>query len=434
MSMEDGAISGMPGVGATVVFAGRRDGFQVPIALAEGGLLESLVTDLYVGPGLHQVLKGIGLSRKVDPYAPGHGLHERVHVSLAALAANLVRFPAAREMLNRYKDRVLSQRAGQVALERSSNVFAYSYYAAEAFRAVLPTGRSRVLFQVHPHPATVRRVLRERIEAEPRTASSLGRELELKLPPEAFARLDEEARLATGIICASSFTAASLREAGIPPERVSIVPYGVSAAWIAEADLAQKSPSRLRVAFVGAMCERKGLSILFRAMRALGPGRATLVLCSRGWKDEEILAQAGDLDIELVWNEPDHEVRTRLASCDVFCLPSIAEGFGLVILESMGLGLPVITTVATAGPDVLVDGESGFVIPAGDTLALAEKLEWCLGHRAELARMGRVAWAEAKARPWSRFREELRAAYRKACAPVDRPPGEMSPRDAGREP
>ena len=62
------------------------------------------------------------------------------------------------------------------------------------------------------------------------------------------------------------------------------------------------------------------------------------------------------------------------AALDVFVLPSRWEGFGLVLLEAMAAGKPIVATRVGAIPEVVVDGETGVLIPAGDPLALAEGL------------------------------------------------------------
>ena len=92
-------------------------------------------------------------------------------------------------------------------------------------------------------------------------------------------------------------------------------------------------------------------------------------------------------------------------------LPSLAEGFALVILEVMSGGVPVITTSHTCAPDVMVDGEHGFIVPIRDSAAIAERLNWGIEHRADLAVMGEAAAAQSRIFTWERFRAGIREAY-----------------------
>jgi glycosyltransferase involved in cell wall biosynthesis len=87
--------------------------------------------------------------------------------------------------------------------------------------------------------------------------------------------------------------------------------------------------------------------------------------------------------------------------------PSLAEGFGHVLLEAMACGLPVLSTTHTAAPDLITNGEDGFVVAPRDAELLARNIEWALEHRTELRRMGRAARAKAEQFTWARFRASV---------------------------
>ena len=96
------------------------------------------------------------------------------------------------------------------------------------------------------------------------------------------------------------------------------------------------------------------------------------------------LMQAGRLAI-LGWVESLSEV---YAAMDVFCFPSDNEGFGLVAVEAMFMGLPVVRTDIAGGEDMIVEGENGFLVPAGDLDALTDRVARLLSDPALAARMG----------------------------------------------
>ena len=73
----------------------------------------------------------------------------------------------------------------------------------------------------------------------------------------------------------------------------------------------------------------------------------------------------------LGWRE---DVQELLAACDVFLMPSLWEGFGLVLLEAMAQGLPVLASRVSAIPEVVVDGETGILAPARDVPAFRDGL------------------------------------------------------------
>ena len=94
-------------------------------------------------------------------------------------------------------------------------------------------------------------------------------------------------------------------------------------------------------------------------------------------------------------------------AADVFIFPSISDGFGLVLLEALACGLPVITTPRTAGPDLITQGENGFLVDAGDATALASRIQWFLENRSRIPSMSAAARATALTFSWVKFRSRI---------------------------
>ena len=92
---------------------------------------------------------------------------------------------------------------------------------------------------------------------------------------------------------------------------------------------------------------------------------------------------------------------------DVLVFPSLFEGFGLVMLEAMSRGLPVIATAHTAAPDVLTDGEDGFIVPIRSADAIVERLEQLIRDRPRLAAMKRAAREKAATLSWESYRRGI---------------------------
>ena len=104
---------------------------------------------------------------------------------------------------------------------------------------------------------------------------------------------------------------------------------------------------------------------------------------------------------------PHTSLNQYYSSANVLVFPSLIEGFGLVLVEAMACGIPVITTPHTAGLDILTDGVEGFIIPIRDVEALKTKLEWCYQHPQELAEMGKAARRKAEELTWNLYRQRL---------------------------
>jgi glycosyltransferase involved in cell wall biosynthesis len=101
-----------------------------------------------------------------------------------------------------------------------------------------------------------------------------------------------------------------------------------------------------------------------------------------------------------------------MQTCDVFVLPSIVEGRALVQQEAMACGLPLIATKNTGGDDLIVEGETGFLVPIRSPGSLAEKITWCAENRPRVSGMGIAAQKRARELTWRSYGDTVVAAIR----------------------
>ena len=221
----------------------------------------------------------------------------------------------------------------------------------------------------------------------------------------------KEHELADRIVVASSFARRTLVEQGVPEAKVKVLPYGVSEEFLAQGrkKKGRVPGSPLRFLCLGHLSARKGLRQLLEAWSGLGHGKGELVLMGGGEQGEwRSLAGAG-----VIFRGPGSrgEVLAEMARCDVLVFPSLFEGFGLVILEAMAAGMPVIASRNTGGPDVIKEEKEGFIVPAGSVEVLREKMGWLIQNPSQAVEMGRKAHARASQFTWEtygqRYREEI---------------------------
>ena len=171
----------------------------------------------------------------------------------------------------------------------------------------------------------------------------------------------------------------------VDPERVKVVHNGIDLeAWKhpqgQEADAQAAAtlkrlgidPDRPTIVFVGRITRQKGLPHLLRACEQL-PADVQVILCAGAPDTPEIKAEVEGLVARLrekrtgvVWIEemlPRPELIAVLAASDVFVCPSVYEPLGIVNLEAMAMGLPVVGSATGGIPDVIVDGETGLLVP-----------------------------------------------------------------------
>jgi len=412
-----------------VVHGGARDAYQVAQALSEANLLEALVTDLFwpsdrpwaraFAARLPASLQTM-LRARSAPGLPSRKVRNCVFAGLKTLALDRLpqlSFETRREAI-RSADATQGRTAGLLASRTNAALLAYSYFAYEAFRANASPG---ILFQVHPHPAIIRRILSEELAMHPDCAASLTQEWELALPEEDYNKLVAEPALASRFLCASSFTRQSLIENGAPVSAIRVVPYGVDLQRF-HPEPARRAPagSKLRLLFVGRINQRKGVKYLLEALRLLRTDQIELTVCGRVVDGLELFKPFADR-VTIRPSVSPAELEAAYQAADLFVFPSVAEGFGQVLLEALASGLPVLSTTHTAAPDLIEDGVEGFIVEPRRPDLLAERIEWAVGHRAELAEMGRRARARATHFTAERFRAGIVAAVRDFLADLHGP-------------
>ncbi len=404
---------------AVVVHAGARDAYQLAQALSEAGLLEALVTDLFWTRDRFWAR----LLERLLPVRVVRMLRQRSAASIPAAKVQMALLTGLRTLIfeklslipettrrraQRKGDATLGRLAGQLAQQRGAALVSYSYYGFDAFRQY---PHPAMLFQMHPHPATMRRILSEELAAHPDCAASLKQEWELALEPEDFDHLVEETKMAARFLVASTFTRDSLIENGAEASAITVIPYGVDLERFHPATRMTSETGRLKLLFVGRINQRKGIKYLLEALRLLHTRQIELTVCGRVLDDLAMFKPFAD-QVRIRPSVSAGELVQAYQSADLFVFPSVAEGFAQVLLESLACGLPILSTTHTAAPDLIEDGDQGFIVPPRRPDLLVEKIAWAADHRPELARMARSARLRAEKFTWERYRHKTAEAVR----------------------
>jgi glycosyltransferase involved in cell wall biosynthesis len=191
-------------------------------------------------------------------------------------------------------------------------------------------------------------------------------------------------RLAKGVIANSNATKQSLLKNSpwLDPRKISVIYNGVDPNRFSgrpSADLRKEwqiSKNAFLFGFVGQLDPRKGVETLLDAFKRLSkqePG-ACLVLVGEGGLELKLRRMAQECRGRVVFAGYRDDVEDVMKTLDVLVLPSLWEGFGIVLIEAMAAGKPVITTNASNMPEIVTQGVDGVLIPPSDALALAQAM------------------------------------------------------------
>jgi len=185
-------------------------------------------------------------------------------------------------------------------------------------------------------------------------------------------RSEQEYEEADFVSVPSGFVRDTFAQYGVSPEKILVVPYGCDLSIFRPGP---KLDRKFRVIHCGQISIQKGVHLLIRAFAELRLPDAELWLIG-GLTPEiaSILKQYPDSPISVKGPFPQSSLPQYYSQGSVFCMASLQEGLAMVIPQALSCGLPVIATANSGAAELVEEGRTGFVIPAGNVDALKEKL------------------------------------------------------------
>ena len=336
------------------------------------------------------------LAGKVGP--AGWTAHEKGWASLDGVARDL--------------DRYVARRVRRKAFGELRAVYSYEDCAERTFEAARDLGLRRIYDLPIAYWETAQKLLREEVARSPDWAFSLAGASDSE---EKLARKARELEAADLIVCPSNFVLESLPDHARRNQSTVVAPFGSPAVRSEIAISKETKSGPLRVLFAGGMTQRKGLADVFAAMRLLKSKNVELVVMGSPLRELAWYQQQYP-DFRYEPPRPHEEVLELMRSCDALLLPSIVEGRALVQQEAMSCGLPIIVTKNAGGDDLVVEGQTGFLVPIRAPEAIADRLDWLLAHRSELNGMRIAAQSKAAEFTWTSYGDQVVAAIRRLLA------------------
>jgi glycosyltransferase involved in cell wall biosynthesis len=300
--------------------------------------------------------------------------------------------------------------ATQIGKEQWDVVHSFSGISEEILRAAGNRAGLKMIARGSAHIRTQARILEDE---NCRTRIQLDRPSRWMIQRE-----EREYALADRILVLSRFAWNSFVEEGVDPGKLTLLPLGArldhfrpKPETVEDRCRRILSGGRLRILFVGGLSFRKGMFDMAAILRSAKSRRFQFRLV--GPVAGEVNGLVSDLRAlaEFVPKQPQAELPKSYAWGDVFVFPTIEDGYAVVLAQAAASALPILTTTNCCGPDLIREGQSGWVLPIRSPEAFLDRLEWCNTHRGQLAEMVRDIYQRVHPRTW----ENVAADFESIC-------------------
>ncbi len=279
----------------------------------------------------------------------------------------------------------------------------WNHQCLHSLRKAKVLGARVIVTRSSAHPLVQDRILREEYARfgirHPRSATRL------------IAKHLQEYEEADFIDVCSEFVKRTMIEQGIPERKLRLLHVGFNPERFKPLP---KGDDVFRLVFAGAISVQKGVHYLLEAFKRLNLPGAELLLVGGKTPDSRLFLP----DYEGLYRHVPFVPQDRLAglysSGSVFVLPSLQEGFGMVVAEAAATGLPVIITENVGAP--IRDGQDGYIVPIRDVEALMDRILRLYEDEHLRAEMGRSAREYIQRFTWERYYEGLIQMYQEAAA------------------
>lgn len=295
------------------------------------------------------------------------------------------------------KNKAFQERIPQKSIQQAASVIGFDTSSWVLASRAEKLNKPFFLDQSIAHPETKESVLRAVASRFPKWSEDIEPRLPVVLNSEKL-----EHKLATKIVVASSYTKETLIRQGVEADKIIINPYGVDLQKFNPPVERQPDGRPVRFLFLGALSARKGIPLLLEAWASLALKDCELWLVGPvAERERRLIPDLPGLYVKGKY--PFEELPSLLQGCDVLVFPSYCEGFALVLLEALASGMPIISTEATAAPDLIQDGIEGLLIQSGNLDALCQAMKFCADNPEKLKSMGAAARRCAERFSWDSY-------------------------------
>jgi glycosyltransferase involved in cell wall biosynthesis len=214
-----------------------------------------------------------------------------------------------------------------------------------------------------------------------------------------------ELKLADQIIVPSKFVKDTLKESNINYKKVKIIPYGFNRA-LNRINWSIKKSKRLKILFVGGLIPRKGLNYLLDAVKKINNTKKIVDLTIVGSGPLENFVKNKQNQLKYIKSLPHNEILKLMRKNDIFVLPTLYEGFGLVLTEAMSNGMVVMSTNCTCLPEI-TNGDDCIIIKTENIKGIIDQITKLNNNRMMIKKIGLNAIKTSKNYSWVDYQKKI---------------------------
>ena len=393
-----------------VAHSGKQHAYRHALAVEQAGSLDLFITSGYYKPNwfpdrLASSIKRIDrvMRRRFQEGLPVEKVVRRWRYELPELIARYAFGPGrfAENCMFR-RDAAFDRWVARNWVRDCDIYWGFQGSCLESLNAARQRGITAIAEFAIAHVTSAIELLSEEAAKHPEWASTISN---FSFPGWYRERLEQEPHAADYCVAASQFTVRSLEQADVDPRRILLLPLGAD---LEEFRFARRSSEgSFRILFVGGVGQRKGVKYLLQAFERIRGRGVELTLAGPLPADMRPLTPYEGL-VRLTGRLDQAAIVREMHAAHVLVLPSVFEGFGLVIAEAMATGMPVIASTHSAGPDIIREGIDGYVVEPDDVERLADRLERIRSARAAAIEMGAAAARRAREFSWDAHANRLK--------------------------
>lgn len=388
--------------------SGKQHSYQVAKALLDVHALDTFYTSSYIrNSNVQQLLRdhtfwsrrflsGLG-GKKVDA-------NWRFEIPEIILRKALGKHPRVQQAVY-HRDVNFDNYVSRKLTNSNANMYwGFQGSCYKSLQTASERGMQTVCELATAHVKSAKRILGEEQQLHPEWADSIDN---LIFPAAYEHRLEEEPHRADYVVAASDFTRQTLVEDGVSENKIIQLPLGFDMDHIPYR-LKERKGRPLKLLYAGTLTQRKGIKYLLEAMQRFKKEEVELH-CIGGVQG----SGKGLLPYKqnYVYHSPvsQQELFSQYAHYDALVLPTLFEGFGLVIVEAMAAGLPVITTRHSFGTELIQHEHNGYLVPIRDVNGIAEAISQLLNLSDEAyGEMSQLARSAVLDYSWQAYRARLK--------------------------